>query len=119
MSAPAAPPPFTSHSVFVPPAVRVLRRIGILSSAKVYGILSAGLGLVIGLFFALFALTLGGAMGAGMGPAEGAALAGVGVFAVVLFPLLYGAFGFLSGALFAALYNLCAKWVGGIEVTVE
>jgi hypothetical protein len=33
--------------------------------------------------------------------------------------LLYPIMGFLGGMLMAAFYNLTAKWIGGIEVTVE
>ena len=32
---------------------------------------------------------------------------------------VYGAIGFVTGALSAFLYNLFAKWVGGIEVQVQ
>ena len=42
---------------------------------------------------------------------------GVG-FAVVA-PLMYAVMGFVSGVIGALLYNLVAKWVGGIEVEVE
>jgi len=33
--------------------------------------------------------------------------------------LLYPVMGFLGGILMAAVYNRSAKWVGGLEVTVE
>jgi hypothetical protein len=34
-------------------------------------------------------------------------------------PLLMGIFGFIFFALFAAVYNLLAKWLGGVEVVVS
>jgi len=34
-------------------------------------------------------------------------------------PVIYGAMGFVMGALSAFLYNVFAKWVGGIEVQVQ
>jgi hypothetical protein len=34
-------------------------------------------------------------------------------------PLLYGAFGFVGGAIGALLYNLFAKWVGGFELELD
>jgi hypothetical protein len=34
-------------------------------------------------------------------------------------PLLYGAMGFVSGAIGALLYNALAKWVGGFELELE
>lgn len=46
-----------------------------------------------------------------------AAVFGVGY--AIAAPLLYAAIGFLTGALGAALYNLSARWAGGIEVEVE
>ena len=34
-------------------------------------------------------------------------------------PVLYGAMGFVSGAIGALLYNLFARWVGGFELEME
>lgn len=34
-------------------------------------------------------------------------------------PIFYGILGFIMGAIGAALYNLFAKWIGGIEVQVQ
>ena len=36
-----------------------------------------------------------------------------------LFPILYAAMGFIFGVIGAWVYNLVAKWTGGIEVEVE
>jgi hypothetical protein len=45
------------------------------------------------------------------------ALMGVGFsFAA---PFLYAAIGFIIGVIGAAVYNLVAKWIGGIEVEME
>jgi hypothetical protein len=41
-----------------------------------------------------------------------------GVGAIFL-PILYGVFGFIFGVIAAALYNLVAKWTGGLEFTLE
>ncbi|MGA2053220.1 MAG: hypothetical protein ABSH19_07910 [Opitutales bacterium] len=41
-----------------------------------------------------------------------------GVFALFL-PVIYGVVGFLGGLLMAAVYNLLARFTGGLEVTVE
>jgi hypothetical protein len=40
-----------------------------------------------------------------------------GVF-LLLFPVIYGAVGFIGGVIAAALYNLVAKWTGGLEFEV-
>jgi hypothetical protein len=37
-----------------------------------------------------------------------------GIF-VVLFPVFYGVIGFILGVIVAAVYNLAAKWTGGLE----
>jgi hypothetical protein len=34
-------------------------------------------------------------------------------------PVLYGIFAIITGAIGAALYNLVAGWVGGIQVELE
>ena len=34
-------------------------------------------------------------------------------------PVLMGVFGFLFFVLFAAVYNLLAKWLGGVEVEIK
>jgi hypothetical protein len=52
-----------------------------------------------------------------MGGRAFGALFGVG--AVIMFPILYGAFAFVASLISAALYNLLASWVGGIEVELQ
>ncbi len=37
----------------------------------------------------------------------------------VLMPLIYGAMGFICGLLAAAVYNLVARWNGGLEFEVR
>ena len=40
---------------------------------------------------------------------------GFGIF----MPVFYGIFGFVFGIISAAIYNLIARWIGGVEVEVE
>lgn len=42
-----------------------------------------------------------------------------GVFSIVLFPLFFAALGAIAGGLGAVIYNVTARYVGGIEVEVE
>ena len=42
-----------------------------------------------------------------------------GVGAVIFMPLFYGALGFITGIITAALYNLVAGWIGGVELQLE
>ena len=37
----------------------------------------------------------------------------------VLFPVIYAVAGFVGGVLAAAIYNLVAKWTGGLEFEVK
>src|SRR5262249_35967573 len=45
----------------------------------------------------------------------GAVFLGMGIF----FPIIYAVMGFIVGVIGAAIYNLLAGWIGGIEVEVE
>ena len=100
----------------VPPREVVVRQIGVVSVGKIYGAISAAIGLVIGIFFALASM-----VGAGLSGEDGSAIFGAffGVGAIVLFPVLYGVMGFLGGMLGAALYNVFAGMVGGVSVQLE
>jgi hypothetical protein len=37
----------------------------------------------------------------------------------ILMPVIYGVMGFIGGVISAAVYNLVARWIGGIELEVE
>ncbi len=43
----------------------------------------------------------------------------VGLFAVILCPILYGIFGGIVAAISALIYNLASGWVGGLEVELN
>ncbi len=90
-----------------------IRRVGVLSCAKMFGALYAILGLIIGAILSLIALA-----GASLGPDASAGLA-VGVGAVILLPIFYGLVGFIGGALMGFIYNLVAGFAGGIELHVS
>ncbi len=95
-----------------------VKRIGVLSLAKLMGILYAGLGLIIGGIFTLFTL-LGSAIGMASGEQE--AIFGVlfGVGAIIVMPIFYGVIGLIGGLIMSALYNLAAGLVGGVELEVQ
>jgi hypothetical protein len=82
-----------------------IRRFGIGQTAKFLAVLYALVGVVLIPFFLLAALASPTARGFGMG-------------LVILFPILYGLCGLIGGAIGAALYNLVARWVGGLEVEI-
>ena len=98
----------------------VIRRIGVLSAAKIGGILGVAIGLLVGILFFL-ASSLGPAGMTQMQDAEpGAAyLAGMGALAIVVMPILYGVFGFIGGAIQAFIYNIATRFVGGLVVDAD
>lgn len=98
---------------------RRLKRIAPLQAGKVLGILYAFMGLIIVPFFLLFALVGAFAQPDQSNGAAGAIAAGMMVVMAVLAPVMYGVMGFIFGIISAALYNLIAKWVGGLEFEVE
>jgi hypothetical protein len=95
----------------------VIRQLGVLSMAKLQGALYALLGLIVGAMFALFSLfgaTFGNAFAGGHGnPLIGFAF---GLGAIIFFPIFYGLLGFVGGLVIAALYNLVAGIMGGLEI---
>jgi hypothetical protein len=97
----------------------VLERIGVLSLGKISGAIYAALGLIVGAFFALFSI-----VGSGFAAAasqESSPLLGMlfGVGAIVLLPLFYGVLGFLMGLVTAAIYNVVARVIGGLELELH
>ena len=100
----------------VPPREVVVRQIGVVSVGKIYGAISAAIGLLVGIGFALASM-----VGLGLAGEDGSAVFGAvfGVGSIVFFPLLYGAMGFVGGMLGALLYNVFAGMVGGVSVQLE
>jgi hypothetical protein len=94
--------------------MHIVKSVGVLSVAKIMGLIYGCMGLIFAPLFLLIGL-LGSMAGANKSPL--ASIFGVG-FAIFM-PLLYGGMGFLVGAIGALLYNLFAKWVGGFELEIE
>ena len=94
----------------------VIKQIGPFSCAKIAGTLYAILGLLFGGFFSLIALT-GGFASDSSDAARFGAMIGVG--AVFIFPIFYGCVGFAVTLIGAALYNVVAGVIGGIELDVQ
>ena len=92
-----------------------ITRVGPLSVAKVAAVLYAAMGLIVGAFFSLFSLVGGLAAIANNDGAGGfAAIFGIG--AIILAPIFYGCLGFIMTLIMAALFNVAAGMVGGVEV---
>ena len=78
-------------------------RITVMQTGKLLAVLYGFISLVM-LPFILIAMLAGGAKAV-------APMLGM----ILLYPIM----GFIGGILVAAIYNLAAKWVGGLEVCVE
>jgi hypothetical protein len=84
------------------------------------GVLYACLGLIFLPFFAV-----AGMLGAFAQQAQNtnglpaAVIAGVMLGFGIFIPIIYGVMGFVLGIVTAAIYNVVASWIGGIEVEVE
>jgi hypothetical protein len=94
--------------------VQIVKSVGVLSVAKIMGLVQACLGLIFAPFFLLIGL-LGSMLGQQKTPFAGM----FGVFFALFMPVLYGIVGFVTGAIGALLYNLFARWVGGFELELE
>jgi len=88
-----------------------LTHISPLRAGIVLGVLYGFLGLIFVPFF-LIAAVIGGKSG-GMPAAFG------GAFFAILLPVFYAVAGFVGGVIAAAIYNLVAKWTGGLEFEVR
>lgn len=94
--------------------MQIVKSVGVMSVAKIMGLIYGCLGLVFAPFFLLIGL-LGSLAGQHRTPFAGA----FGVIFALLMPILYGLMGFLMGAIGGGLYNLFAKLVGGFELELE
>ena len=92
----------------------IIKRIDVLSAAKIFGITAAAFGLLAGILVFLF----GGVLGSLFGDAGGVGFVG-GFMAIITMPIMYGIFGFIGGALQAFIYNLAAGFIGGIRIETE
>jgi hypothetical protein len=91
----------------------VIKRVEPVSAAKIAGVLYALMGLLLALLFAAI-----GSMAGGLAQSY-LPFAGVGVAAIIILPIVYGCIGFVMTLIMAALYNLVAGWVGGLEIQAE
>lgn len=79
-----------------------------LVNAVVYG--------MVGLLIAVLMLPFSAMMAAMHTPMAGF---GMGVFGIIIFPIIYGALGFVGGLVVALFYNIAAGWTGGAEITLD
>ena len=97
-----------------------INRLDVMSVAKLTTVYFALAGLFMGIFQAVLLSTISRLSGSFVGIRGFGGLVGfVGFSAIILYPIIYAILGFIGGAISAALYNLVAKWVGGIQIEME
>jgi hypothetical protein len=94
--------------------MHILKSVGVMSVAKVMGLIYGCMGLFFIPFFLIAALA-GSMAGQNKFPLAGA----VGIVLAIAMPVMYGVMGFITGALGALLYNLLANWIGGFELELD
>jgi hypothetical protein len=100
-----------------------IKRVGVLSLAKIFCVIFLVIGLIVGVIYGLFIMIFGAAIMSQMGgDASGAAAVGGvigGLAAMVIMPLFYGVLGFVIGAIYALVFNAASGFLGGLELQVE
>jgi hypothetical protein len=84
-----------------------IKRFSILQTGKLLGILYGFLALIMIPFILIPAI---------LASSEGQFAQFVPLLVMMI---LYPVMGFIGGIIGAAIYNLCAKWVGGLELELE
>ena len=93
----------------------VVKRIGPLSFAKITAVLYGLMGLIFGAVISLISL-----ISSSFAPKEAGPMGMLfGAAAIVALPIFYGVLGFIMSLIGAALYNLVAAWVGGVELDLQ
>jgi hypothetical protein len=103
-------------------AKMVIKRLGVFSVAKIYSVVMAGVGLVVGIPLGLIMIVLGGAIMSSAGrdaTMGGGSFVGIGIFYMIALPIIYGVIGFIFGAIGALIYNVAAGVLGGVELELE
>jgi hypothetical protein len=94
--------------------MHIIKSVGVLSVAKIMGMMYACMGLI----FAPFLLLIG-VMASALGQQKNPMAGFFSVGFAILMPIFYGVIGFIAGLIGALLYNLFARWVGGFELHIE
>ena len=99
-------------------STKKLKRIGVMSMAKAYGVMGLVMGLVIALVYAVI-FFIGGSLAKEFSSFEGfesGFVQAYGVIVILAIPVIYAILGFISGAVAALGFNVVLKITGGIEL---
>ena len=94
-----------------------IRSIGPFSVMKLFAVLYAMLGFLIGAVISLISVL--GFMGGTAAGEEGSWAFLFGTAAIVIAPIFYGCIGAVGGLIMSLLYNVAAGIAGGLEINLE
>ncbi len=91
-----------------------LRNVNPVQCGIVSGVLYALLGVIAALFLAPIMSIMTSHMPPGLNVGPGPSMS-----SLIFLPIVYAVLGFIGGMITAFLYNLVARWTGGVEVTLD
>jgi hypothetical protein len=93
-----------------------IKKLDILSVAKIEGAMGAVFGFIAGLFMAAIGMAFFGFAGMAGTEIPRAASIFFGVAAIIVVPIVYAILGFIGGIIVAFIYNVLAGWIGGVKI---
>lgn len=97
--------------------MKEIKRINVLSLAKIYGLSMAIVGFIFGIIVGFIMFFIGSFYGTDSNLSSFAG-ASLGIAGFLFMPLAFGLIGFIFSAIAALIYNMLASWVGGICIEV-
>ncbi len=82
-----------------------IKKFGVISAGKMLAAILAVMMFVVGLITGVISITQGQIL--------------TGVIIILLAPIIYAVIGFITGVLWAFVYNIVAKKIGGLQVEIE
>ena len=95
-----------------------IKKIGVTSLAVIQGIIGVFIGIIAALFFNLMMSGMN-ALAGFTGMEDSFPVMNFGFIGIIIFPIMYGIFGFIGGRILGLLYNLAAGLFGGIELELQ
>ena len=95
----------------------LIRKIDPVSAGKVIGVIYAIIGLIMGIIVSISTIFIRTTMWSSF--FYNRMMPSAGIFAFILYPILYGIFGFISAAIFAIIYNIVVTWVGPLDIETK
>lgn len=102
-----------------------VKKMGVFSFAKLQAVILAIVGLIAGILYSFGGLIIDVLVSIGWVSSASASTPGLGFGTVLAFgaligmPIIFATFGFIVGLIEAFLYNLFARWFGGMVLDIE